>query len=362
MKKNTVITTLIALVIIAGVVYWLHERVKSEVQTIRIGAVLPLTGNMASLGETGKNGLAIAQDYINQNHILKDGQIEFVLGDGMGIPKSSINALNYIVDIEKINIVLSIVSAVDFAFIPIQANKKFLFVSHATHPALSNVNDLVFRHSPTVLQEAELMQSYIGADSLSTVLLCMSDDYGTAFSSIVQEKGIIPAKSIMSFNADERDYKTLCLKAIHANPSRIVLCGNGKEQYKIVSALRELNYNSEIVTTLGFKVGGAYDVVKDKVDFAYVNFKNTEVDQRYAQVLLDYKSKYNKEMTLNEMIFFNTALLIVEAINQTKDKNDVNEIANHLSNIRTFEGIGENIIVTSSNDILPELGIYKNNK
>lgn len=366
MKKKTIITTLVALAVIAGTVYWLTQKnsVKRGDKTVRIGAVLPLTGDMAFLGETGKNGLTLAQEYINQKKLLKGKEIKFIFGDGMGIPKNSINALNYLIEMEKTNIIFSIVSAVDVAFIPIQQEKQFLFVSHATHPALSNINPLFFRHSPTVLQEAEILQKYVGKDSSTTVLLSMSDDYGIAFSKIAQENGFISSKNIIIFNTNERDYKTLCLKAIKNKPSKILLCGNGKDQHKIATALRELNYKDEIITTLGFKVGGAYDVVKDKIDFTYVNFKKTNIDERYAEVLTKYKDKFGKDMTLNEMIFFNTALLLVDAINNVKEKDNanVNEIASNISKIKLFNGLGENISISSSNDILPELEVFNNVK
>lgn len=364
MKKKTIITSLVVLAIIAGAAYWFSQRngVNRRDNIVRIGAVLPITGDMAFLGETGKNGLTLAQEYINQKKLLKGKVIEFVFGDGMGIPKNSINALNYLIEMEKINIIFSIVSAVDVTFIPIQQEKQFLFVSHATHPALSNVNPLFFRHSPTVLQEAEILQKYIGKDSLSTVLLSMSDDYGIAFSKIVQENAFISSENIITFNTNERDYKTLCLKAIKDKPSKVLLCGNGKDQHKIVTILRELNYKDEIITTLGFKVGGAYEVVKDKIDFTYVNFKETGIDEQYAEVLTKYKDKFGKDMTLNEMIFFNTALLLVDAINNVEDKDNVREIASNISKIKLFNGLGETISISRSNDILPELEIFNNIK
>lgn len=364
MKKKTIVVLLVVLAIIAGMTNWLSHKnsINRRDKTIRIGAVLPLTGNMAFLGETGKNGLTIAQDFINKKKLLKDKEIEFVFGDGMGIPTNSINALNYLMEVEKINIIFSIVSAVDIAFIPIQQEKQFLFVSHATHPALSNVNPLFFRHSPTVLQEAAILQKYVGKDSLSTVLLSMSDDYGIAFSKIAQEKGFISAGNIITFNANERDYKTLCLKAVKKKPSKVLLCGNGKDQHKIATGLRELNYKNEIITTLGFKVGGAYEVVKDKIDFTYVNFRETSIDKQYTEVLTKYNDKFGKDMTLNEMIFFNTALLLVDAINNVEDENNVKEIASNISKTKFFSGLGETISISSSNDILPELNIFNNIK
>jgi hypothetical protein len=45
------------------------------------------------LGETGRNGLTIAEDYINTNNLLHGRKIKFIFSDGLGIPKTSINEL-----------------------------------------------------------------------------------------------------------------------------------------------------------------------------------------------------------------------------------------------------------------------------
>ncbi|MCL2645575.1 MAG: ABC transporter substrate-binding protein [Phycisphaerales bacterium] len=361
MTKKILFTIGVVAAVAIGVFVYLNKTDKTT-ETVKIGAVLPLTGNLAFLGETGKNGLTLAENYINTNHLLNNGQqVKFVLSDGAGVPKTSINALNHLLDAEQVKMVFSIVSSVDVSFIPIQKDRNFLFVSHATHPALSGVGPLFFRHSPTVEQEANLLKQHIGNDAPSIVLLNMSDDYGVAFAKIAtQEEFILPA-NIFTFNPTEQDFRTICTRAIQSNPNKVVICGNGKDLYRIVIALRQLGYKNEIIATLGFKVGGAFEQVKDSAIFTYVDFKKPVIDSKYSGVLKEYYNQYHKEMNVNEMIFFNSALLLVEAINRSTDKNDVSEIAKKLSDMGPFSGLGENMAISAMHDILPELEILTNN-
>ena len=358
--NKKIIIAIVIVVLMLGLFINLSNKHKA-VETIKIGSVLPLTGNIAFLGETGKNGLSLAESYINSNKLLHNGyQIKFIYGDGTGIPRTSINALNHLLDVEKVGIIFSIVSSVDMSFIPIQKEKRFLFVSHATHPELSNVDPLIFRHSPTVEQEAQLIKQYLGDDINSTILLYMLDDYGVVFAKISVQEEFIKPNNIISFNANEQDFRTICTRALQSKPNRIVICGNGKDLYRIVVALLQLGYDKEIITTLGFKVGGAFDQVKDSAKFTYVDFKRTNIDSKYTDVTDEYRRQHNKEMNVNEMIFFNSALLLVEAINNSTEKNNPNEIAKSLSNIGSFHGLGQDITISGTHDILPELEIFFN--
>ena len=364
MNKRIILVTIIGLtatLIVCLLLTCKKVRTSGDL-TFKIGAVLPLTGKMAYLGETGKNGLLFAQDYINNQHLLKGGKLEIILEDGMGDQTTSIKALNHLLAIQSVNAIFSIVSDVDVAIMNVQRNKQFLFVSHCTHPALSGVNERVFRHSPTVIQEIEIIGNYIGSDSLDTVLLSMTDDYGTVFSSLAKEKKIVMERNIYSFNSSDPSIKTLCIKAIKDNPKKVIICGNGKDLYKIVKALREISYTNEIITTLGFKVGGSYETIKDFSDFTFINFKEPKVDTLYQSLVPKYKARFGKDMTLNEMIFFNTTMLLVEAINNADNWNDVDGIARNLSNTSLYNGLGETISVSKTNDILPQLDIFYNIK
>ncbi len=365
MKKKTLLwISLIVVIAIGSYFVWNAQNKKTaqDKEVVKIGAILPLTGNIAFLGESGKNGLLLAEQFINDNDLLKDNKkVKFVFSDGMGIPKNSINALRYLLDAEKTDIIFSIVSSVDVSFIPIQKEKQFLFLSHATHPSLSGVDSLFFRHSPTVNQEVELIKNYIGENVGTTVILNSSDDYGIAFVQQMTDSDFIKSKNTFAFNVADQDYRSICLKALQENPSKIVVCGNGKELYRIINILQEQGYKNEIITTLGFKVGGAFEQVKNSAEFTYIDFKTTTVSSEYTTILDDYKKRFRKDMTISEMIFFNSALLIVEAINKSQS-NDISEIAKNISDIKSFEGLGESITIASTNDILPSIDLYFNKK
>ncbi len=322
-NKGLIIATLIVLVGVGGYFAWKNSTgsFNESKKEVKIGAILPLTGNLAFLGETGQNALSFAQKYINRNKLLTNGaKLKFVFKDGMGIPKNSINAVNSLLEVDKVNIIFSIISSVDLSIIPIVKENDFLFISHATHPELSNAYPLVFRHSPTVAQEFNILKEYIGDKTDSIVLLSSSDDYGNAFKDMSIKQEFVKTENIIDFNSDDIDFRNLCIKPLENRPSKIIICGNGKNLFRIVNVLRELGYKKEIITTLGFKIGGAFDISCKNTDFTYIDFEKPVISVDNMKLLNDFKDKYKKEMTMNEMIFFNSTLLIVEAIYNPKIK------------------------------------------
>jgi len=320
---------------------------------VKIGAVLPLSGNLAQLGESGKTGLLLAEEYINSKN---DKKIEFLFEDGMANPTASINAAKKLVSFDKINIVFSIISAVELSIVPIQEKEYFLMFSHSSHPQLSNVNDLFFRHSQTVQQESDFILSNV--DSTATLTICyMNDDYGVAFEKEMQHKvQQNRIKSVISFLPTEPNFATIAKKAIDAKSDKIIICAGGKNIADLVKRLREQNYNGEIITTLAYIVSGASNSTKDIPNLTMIDFKKISVDKEFENFIHDYENKTGKKIGTAELMFFNSAWIVYSnAING----NTPQQISDEIKKYTTKNILGNIVTITNSNDILPELEIIK---
>ena len=146
MKKRSIVGILICVALIVGASVWLFlnqkKRPVDKKDTVQIGAVLPMTGNLSSVGESASHGLRMAEEYVNKYY--PERQLKIQIEDGMGNTASSISAVNKLVTIDKISTVFSIVSSIDLALIPIHQKQGTLMFSHASHPSLSAVDSLFF--------------------------------------------------------------------------------------------------------------------------------------------------------------------------------------------------------------------------
>lgn len=353
-KKNFIIIGVLAIVAI-GILVWLKGNNKEikEQDKLKIGAVLPLSGNMAQLGESGRTGLLLAEEYINSKN---DRKIKIFFEDGMANPTSSINAVNKLVTLDKIEIVFSIISAVELSIVPIQEKEHFLMFSHSSHPKLSAINDLFFRQSQTVQQESDFILSNI--DTVSSLTICyMSDDYGVAFEREMQNK--IPQnriKSIISFLPAESNFATIAKKIIDAKSDKIIICAGGKNIADLVKKLREQNYKGEIITTLAYIVSGASNSTKDVEDLTMIDFKKITIEKDFEEFIQNYEKKTNKKIGTAELMFFNSAWIVyTNSVNGNAPQQISTEIKRHT----TQNILGNIVTITNTNDILPELDIIK---
>jgi branched-chain amino acid transport system substrate-binding protein len=347
MKKVVFLT----IVMMLSIAFWSCQK---KEDALRIGAVLPLSGELAQLGGSGKTGLLLAEEYINSKYDNK--KIKFLFEDGKANPTASINAANKLITLDKINILFSIISAVELSIVPIQEKERFLMFSHSSHPQLSGVNDLFFRQSQTVQQESDFILSNI--DSAATLTICyMNDDYGVAFEKEMQNK-VQPdrIKSTVSFLPSESNFATIAKKAIDAKSDKILICAGGKNISDLVKKLREQNYSGEIITTLGYIVSGASNSTKDIQKLTMVDFKKITMEKEFEEFVQEYEKNTGEKIGTAELIFFNSAWIVYS---NSLSGNEPHQISTEIKKHTTQDILGNTLTITTTNDILPELEIIR---
>lgn len=352
MKKTRLLFILITFFAFTGCQF--RQNQKNEV---KISAILPLTGNASIVGEKAKDALLFSESFFNDS-LLKNSKykIKIVIEDGAGIPATSISALNKLLSIDKAEIVLSIMSPVDLAIIPIQKEKLFLFISHATHPKLSGINELVFRHSPTVEQEFELLKKTISIKSEEVILIYNNDDYGVALKELFNQN--LNQISVFSLETNAATQKILTQKVLLKDPRDIILCGNAKILQPQIKALKESGFKGTIYTTLGYAATGGLDFFKDDKSIASIDFSQLEKTNDFQKISDSFKTKYKRNMSSTEIVFFNSVYMLVRAISE--NRTTPNDISNYINEKKYFNGFGEQIIVNEKNDILPKIEIHLN--
>lgn len=357
MKKKTIVTVLIvALAILCGAFWLKHKAVpNSKDGNIRIGVILPLTGKAAGVGNPAKEGLIFAQSYINDSILSNSNhKVEILIEDGEGMPAKSLSALNKLLTSDKCDIIFSIISPVDLSILPIQKKEEFLFISHASHPGLSGVGKLVFRHSQTVEQEFDLISEAIGNDWNNAAYIYTNDDYGVSFDNLVKGKN----RQIEEYaiNANDALNKSVVERIVQKMPKYIVLNGNAPALTPVITTLKEKGYHGDIYTCLGFAATGGMSQDLRGISMYCVNFNLSNEKHDVSQ---SYVDNYHKEFGTNQIIFFNSALLIGTAIKE--GCLTPQSIAAYIENLNDFKGISEDLIINKNNDILPPITLIKTN-
>ena len=159
MKKPVAFAIIsIVVIFVAGAIIWKVTRPTLPENTVVIGAVLPLSGPVAFLGEGTVNGLKLAEEHANAG---KWGTSPIMLrvlaADGAGIPRTSIGAYRKLTDSDGARIVITTLSGVSMALKPLADQEGVLLFANASHPDITTDVQMVFRHSNTASQEAAVI-------------------------------------------------------------------------------------------------------------------------------------------------------------------------------------------------------------
>ena len=115
--------------------------------TIKIGAIMPMTGDVSVYGTSTSNAIKIAIDEINKAGGINGRQLELKLEDDQNTPDVSINAFNKLVSQDKVDVIIgSVASKCTLAIAPLAQQAGIpLITTASTNEQVTEAGDYVFR-------------------------------------------------------------------------------------------------------------------------------------------------------------------------------------------------------------------------
>jgi branched-chain amino acid transport system substrate-binding protein len=98
--SSSAILTIISIIMASLIIFSIGCSNKEE-KEIKIGAILPLTGDNASYGIALKKGMDLAIDEINEKRI-NGKKLDVVFEDSQSDPQKAVNAFNKLVNADKV--------------------------------------------------------------------------------------------------------------------------------------------------------------------------------------------------------------------------------------------------------------------
>jgi len=225
---------------------------KKEPESITIGAILPLSGDIASYGKNAKKGIELALDEINSNE--QSGiKIKVDFQDGEGDAKTSVNIMNKFSNIDKYPVVIgAAASSVSLAIAPVANRNQVVQISPiSSSPELTiKGGDYFFRVCPSDAFQAVILAKWMRELNIETVgVLFVNNSWGASLKKqFVDEFQSFGGKvsGIESTDEGDRDFRTQLAKLIADKPDAIYCPTYGKEGGVILKQVRELGYKNQI--------------------------------------------------------------------------------------------------------------------
>jgi len=134
-----------ALVVVAAAM----TPARAAADTVRIGAILSLTGNTAAQGLSLRDGLLLAADEINKRGGINGNRIEIVVEDSRSDPAAAVEAFNRMEASRPPLFYLAFLSSVGVALGPLADQKKVVLVGLVSSAkALTDGRQWVYRYWP----------------------------------------------------------------------------------------------------------------------------------------------------------------------------------------------------------------------
>jgi len=226
--------------------------------TIKVGAVLPLTGWGAAEGGYVLDGAKLAVEKINAEGGIKGKKLELLAEDGKNDPSESLNAAQKLVTRDKVSVMFGAwLSTATLAMIPvIERNGVPLVVETSgydgiTHPA----NKWVFRTSILFSQEAASVEDCIRDLGFNKVaFLAQDNDWGRGtveeFTKVLEKVGaqVVSAEFL---DAATMDFYPQLTKLRNSGADSIIVVNSTGPASKLLQQHKELGLDQKIMTTGG---------------------------------------------------------------------------------------------------------------
>ncbi len=369
MRRNKIMryfrVTLVAILafILIGSLILINGCAKKEPETVKIGAILPLTGNLAFLGEPERNSLLLAQEGIKKENKL----VNLIIEDSKGNATDGISAMNKLVA-QGVKAVIVSTTGINRAVLPIAKQNKIIIFTQCMDPTITGESEYAFRIFPNYVTEQQLTASYMKEKGYKNIALYSANSAGIkpeadAFKDYAHKNGL---KIILedTFEIGQKDFRSVLFKIKKLSPDALLILAYGDSYPPIFKQIRELNIKIPILGNVAMEQAGATKFGTDI--YEGTTFPSFSVAQGNEQIK-NFRDRYYRKFGtypggfLDYPYFYDALNIISEAL--LSSHNNV-ENAREILKSNTFKGLSGEIKFSVDGDFSPPvaMAIYRSGK
>lgn len=334
MKGKKVWIVISAIVIIAVIIIGIQlvQKPGKEEQVIKIGAILPLTGNISLFGGWLKEGIdfAIAEHGAGVKVLYEDNQGEVV---------KAVTAFHKLADVDKVNAVITAQTPIANALIGLSNSKKtFTIFTFADLP--EGNRDYILNYHFPVQDEAKILAEFAFNElGKKAAILVTNDEFGRQGEEIFKkefEGTIVYSERLPSPVKDVRSTIQL-LK--NSKPDFVFLIAYTHDLVAIVKEMKNIGIQ---VPVIGPNVLTVYlSLIKDYLPpRAYFTASLYDAGEfstsAYKEFIEKYKNKTGKEPNMVIAEAYEATKILLEGLTQSKSSSD---LIKFFEGLKTYNGI-----------------------
>ncbi len=309
---------------------------------IKIGVVVPLTGQQSTFGQSAKKSIAMLQDETNGAGGINGRKVEFLIQDDEGKAATSVTVGKKLLDSDKVvAIVGPLLSTCANSLAPIcQQSGVPMVTGTGTNVNITKAGDFIFRTCFIDPFQGEVMAKFASEDrkaKTAAILYNIGDDYSKglaqAFSDSFTSKGgkVVDKET---YNTGDKDFNAQLTKIAPSAPDVLFL----PEYYGDVGVIAREARSTGIKATLlggdGWDSPQLFQIGSDAVNDSYFSnhYAADDTSKEVVDFVKAYKARYGGE-TPDAMAALNydAAKVLLQSI-QKANSTDGSKIRDALKN------------------------------
>lgn len=222
--------------------------------TVRIGLVQPLTGSVAYNGKSVVEGAKLAVEEMNAAGGILGKKIELVVEDGQCTPANSVNAVEKLVQKDKVAMLVgAFCSSATAAIMPVAQKYKLPLVTGVSSKAslTEQGNPWFFRAAETDALMAEAFAKILANDLKLTKVayIGVNDDWGRGgVEEFSRDLSALGVKTVLTeyFDHGTTDFFTLLTKLRAARPDGVFVAAETQDGSILVKQIREMGLDTKV--------------------------------------------------------------------------------------------------------------------
>lgn len=295
-------------------------------ETIKIAVIAPLTGNIATFGQSTKNAVQLLVDELNAKGGIDGKLIAPVFEDEKNDPVEGTNAVQKVITQDKvIGIIGSVASKVSLAMAPIAQSEGVVMISPtSTNDKLTNAGDYISRACFKDSFQGYVMAKFAGENlgaKKAAVLFDVGNDYSKGLAeSFKANFGNFGGEVVAyeSYGKDDQDFKALLTKIKGTKPDVLFVTDYYDKAALIAKQVKETKLNVKILGGDGFDSPDLVAIGGDAVEGVFFsNHYSPEADNPIAKKFIDaYQAKYGSVPDALAALAYDAGLMLFGAIDR----------------------------------------------
>ncbi len=339
-------------------------------KTVKIGAILPLSGPLASIGKDIKCAINVGVKHLNANGGIRNKPVEVFFEDSLGLPDKGKEAYIRLVREKGVHIIVGAVSSeVTLSLAPLAKKYEVPIISPtSSSPKLTKQgNDYTFRVYPSDTIEARRISDTMFNQLFirKFIPIAIKNEYGYGISNevirIARGTQAMNIPEVIRYSPDStyEDFLAIAEKVNALDPEAILIAGYPEDSAQLLKALHEVKAKTYIFITSS---GSREDFLKSTgeaavgVIYAKAPFNPKATDEKTRKFVGDYVDICGKTPGVYAAHGYDAVTIAGKAFSKSSRPDD---ILRRLQQVKQFKGVSGDITFDRYGDVVQYPKIFR---